>query len=73
MIKTLRDAVERQNNHELIGQIDLDGSFTALLRRELIDVETITIKGKKERSWYVTSAGIKSLNKLDIKSCERAT
>lgn len=33
MVKTLRAAYEKQKNHEPLGQIDLDGSFTALLKR----------------------------------------
>ena len=61
MMKTLRAAYKKQNNHERLGQIDLDGSFTALLKRELIDVKTITIKGRREVSWYVTTQGMKTL------------
>ena len=64
MIQTLRAACKKQNNHERISQIDLDGSFIALLKRGLIDVTTIPVKGKREILWYVTRQGIDSLSEL---------
>ena len=71
MIKTLRAACKKQSNKERLGQIDLDGSFTALLKRELIDIKTITFKGKTQRSWYVTRMGIRTLSKMGFdESCE---
>jgi hypothetical protein len=71
MVKTLRAACKKQTNHERLGQIDLDGSFTSLLKRELIDVKTITINGKREVSWYVTREGINTLISLGFNDpCE---
>jgi uncharacterized protein YceH (UPF0502 family) len=64
MLKTLRAACKKQNNREPFGQTDLKGSFNALLNREFIDAKIITVKGRKEVSWYVTTSGIKSLSKL---------
>ena len=64
MIKTLRAAFKMQSNNEPFGQADLDGSFTALVRRELIDTKITTVLGKQEVLWYVTAEGINSLNKL---------
>ena len=64
MIKALRTAFKKQNDHEPFGQVDLRGSFTALLNREFIDAKIITVHGRKEVLWYVTISGIKSLNKL---------
>ena len=71
MVKTLRAACKKQTNRERLGQVDLDGSFTSLLKRELIDVKTIIIKGKRETSWYVTRQGIKTLVSLGFNDpCE---
>lgn len=64
MIKTLRAACKKQKEHEPFGQTDLRGSFNALLNRNFIDAKIITVKGRKEVSWYVTTSGIKSLTKL---------
>jgi len=64
MIKTLRAACEKQSKHEPFGQKDLDGSFTALLQRELIDSKTIDNLGKKEVLWFVTISGMNTLTRL---------
>ena len=64
MIKTLRAACRKQNNSEPFGQVDLNGSFTALLNREFIAAKTITIQGEKEVLWFVTTSGKNTLSKL---------
>lgn len=64
MIKTLRAACKMQSDHEPFGQKDLNGSFTALLRREFIDAKRTNANGKTVVSWFVTAAGIRSLQKL---------
>ena len=51
MIKALRSACKIQDNHEPFGKKDLKGSLTALLKREFIDVKTIT--NRKERGVLV--------------------
>ena len=48
MIKTLRAACKMQSNNEPFGQSGMDGSFTALVRRELIDTKITTVLGKQE-------------------------
>ena len=57
MIKALRMAYEMQSNNEPFGQIDIHGSFAALLRRGFIDAKTIIVNEEILVSWYVTSAG----------------
>ena len=57
MIKALRKAYEMQSNNEPFGQIDIDGSFSGLLRRGLIDARTIILNGEILVSWYVTGPG----------------
>ena len=64
MIKTLRAACIKQSNHEPFGQVDLNGSFNALLNREFIAAKTIIIRGKKEVFWFVTTSGKNTLSKL---------
>ena len=64
MLLTLKAACRKQINNEPIEKIDLDGCFMALRKRGFIDSRIITVKGKNEVSWYVTIAGIKSLNEL---------
>jgi hypothetical protein len=64
MIKTLRMAWEKQAKHEPFGQIDIDGSFAGLLRREFIDAKTMIFEGEKMVSWYVTRSGKHALTKL---------
>lgn len=66
MIKALRKAYEMQTKNKPFGQIDIDGSFAGLLRRELIDAKTIIYGGEKVVSWYVTRAGTHTLSKLDL-------
>ena len=57
MIKALRKAYEMQDKNEPFGQIDIDGSFSGLLRRGFIDAKTVIIKGEILVSWYVTGPG----------------
>lgn len=64
MIKALRTACQKQSKNEPFGQIDIHGSFAALLRRGFIDAKTIMFEGEKMVSWYVTRAGKFSLKKL---------
>ena len=66
MIKTLKAACEKQNNHEPFGQADLDGSFLALLQRGFIDCKNSTRHGRQEVFWFVTEGGINALRKLNI-------
>ena len=66
MIKTLTTACEMQNKHENFGQIDVDGSFTVLVKRGYIDRKKFTLKGVEETVWFVTKAGIKALKKAGI-------
>ncbi len=66
MIKTLRAAFEMQQNHKPFGQVNLNGSFMALLKRQYIDCN---IKGKQEVIWFVTKAGIKALHEQINEPC----
>ncbi len=61
MIKALRMAYEKQINNEPFGQIDIEGSFSGLLRRGFIDAKTIVVNGDKLVHWYVTGAGKRAL------------
>jgi hypothetical protein len=63
MIKTLKVACEMQRNRKPFGQAELDGSFMALLKRQLIDCKTSTRNGKERILWFVTKAGIVALKK----------
>lgn len=63
MIKGLRKAYEMQNKNEPFGQIDIDGLFAGLLRREFIDAKTIIVKGEIMVMWYIISAGKQELVK----------
>ena len=63
MLKALRKAYEMESQNEPFGQIDIFGSFAALLKRELIDAKTIVVKGERLVSWYVTRAGKYALTK----------
>jgi hypothetical protein len=64
MVTTLRAACKKQSNHEPFGQKDLNGSFTALLKREFIGAKRIITNGKTTISWFVTATGIKRLHNL---------
>lgn len=64
MVTTLRRAVTMQNNKVEIAQGNLDGSFMALLKRELIDCKTVQTNGDGEVSWFVTQDGIDALNNI---------
>src|SRR5258705_8532578 len=66
MVSTLKAAYKKQINHESFGQADLNGSFIALLKRCLIDVKTIPVKGEMRVSWYVTEEGVAALNNLSF-------
>ena len=63
-IKALRMAYQMQSNSEPFGQIDIYGSFAALLRRGFIDAKTFIVNKEILVSWYVTSAGKYALIKL---------
>ena len=63
-IEALRMAYEMQSNNEPFGQIDIHGSFAALLRRGFIDAKTIIVNQEILVSWYVTSAGKYALIKV---------
>ena len=67
MILTLREACKKQSNHLPIGQVDLDGSFTVLVKRGLIDVIKIPFKGENQVTWHVTKQGMMILRKLGYK------
>lgn len=64
MIKALRLACQKQSNSEPFGQIDIDGSFAGLLRREFIDARTIIFNKQTHVTWYVTTTGKSALVKL---------
>lgn len=66
MIETLTAAYRKQSRHKSFGQNDLDGSFMALLKRELIGSKTITANGEQVVEWYVTDSGIGTLTKLGV-------
>jgi hypothetical protein len=68
MIAALKAACIMQSNNEPFGQIDIHGSFAALLRREFIDAKTIYFNGEKMVSWYVTQSGKYTLRKLGFAS-----
>ena len=55
MIKTLELACRKQNANQPIGPVDIDGSFTTLVKRGLIIIENVTIRGKIFPQWKVTS------------------
>lgn len=57
MIKALKMAHEKEINNEPFGQVDIEGSFSGLLRRGFIDAKTIIVNGEKLVHWYVTVAG----------------
>jgi len=67
MIKTLRLACKMQSNNESFGQIEIKGSFTALVKRQFIDCKNINIFGELQVCWYVTEAGKNALIKIGIK------
>lgn len=67
MIKTLHLACKKQSLNIKFGQADLDGSFTTLVKRELIDTKTHIVAGKRVQVWYVTTEGINTLKKLGFK------
>jgi len=64
MIRTLRNAFRKQCNYEPIGRADLNGSFTALVNRSLIDLIKNPLEGERQKLWYVTKDGIEALQKL---------
>ena len=66
MIKALRMAYEKQIKNEPFGQVDIEGSFSGLLRRGLIDAKTIIVNGEKLVHWYVTGAGKLALDKTNL-------
>lgn len=54
MIKTLELACRKQNTNQPIGPVDIDGSFTALVKRGLIVIENVKMRGKIFPQWKVT-------------------
>jgi len=70
MMRTLEMARQKQINNEPIGKIDLNGSFTTLLKRGLIDSKIINVNGEKVVVWYVTNAGLNALNVNRLSSPE---
>lgn len=64
MIKTLKSAYEKQKHNQPIGQIDLNGSFTTLVKRNLIAAKTSLVNNETVVIWYVTRAGIDAIIKL---------
>ena len=64
MIKTLRAACKKQSSNKTFGQKDLNGSFIALFKRELINAKTNMVNGENQVTWYVTGTGIKTLINL---------
>lgn len=63
MIKTLREACEKQDKKMPVGQVDLNGSFTVLVKRGLIDAESVQINSGMQTTWFVTNKGIQTLKK----------
>lgn len=67
MIKTLKLACKLQSTNQLFGQVDLKGSFIALVKREYIDYRNILAIGQMELAWFVTDSGIQALEKAGFK------
>ena len=65
MIKTSREACEKQDKKMPIGQVDLSGSFIALERRGLIDAEKVQANSGMQTTWFVTNKGKQTLKNLD--------
>jgi hypothetical protein len=63
-VEALRMAYKMQSNNEPFGQIDIYGSFAALLRTGFINTKTIIVNQEILVSWYVTSSGKYALLKL---------
>lgn len=66
MIETLTLAFKKQHRNETIGQVELNGSFTVLVKRGMIDCKQFVLAGKHEVLWYVTKRGIQALREIDI-------
>ena len=64
MIQTLRAACKMQSADIPFSQNNLNGSFTALLKRGCIDSKPVFVNEIKEIVWFVTQRGIKALDKL---------
>ncbi len=66
MIKTLERACRRQNANLPLGPTDIDGSFTALVKRGLIIFENVIIRGKTYPRWKVSTEASELLKELGI-------
>ncbi|MEO8765967.1 MAG: hypothetical protein ABI416_16825 [Ginsengibacter sp.] len=64
MILALRLACKKQLLNEPFGQIDLEGSFAGLLRRDFIEAKTIVYNKETHVSWFVTRLGKLALIEL---------
>ena len=67
MIKTLKDACDKQNRGIFFGPQDVKGSCVTLINRGLIASHTVERRGKSRNAWYVTSLAIAMLADADIK------
>lgn len=71
MIKILKAACKLQANDEVFGQVDVDGSFTAAVKRGYISSRSKIINGKQEQFWFVTKLGRQVLKSAGInKPCD---
>ena len=67
MVITLIEAYTRQSHGICFGPVDIrGGSFGALVERELIVYETLTIKNNTQSLWQVTLKAINILRTLGI-------
>ena len=67
MIKTLKDACDKQSRGIFFGPQDVKGSCVTLINRGLIASHTVERRGKSRNAWYVTSLAIAMLADADIK------
>ncbi len=70
MIKTLKAAYEKQKHNKPIGQSDLDGSFTTLVKRNLIAARTSLVNNETVVTWYLTRAAIDAITKPGIRNID---
>ena len=67
MIITLIEAYAKQNHGIPFGPVDIrGGSFGALIKRDLVTYEEVTIKNHKQFMWQVTPEGINILKAMGI-------
>ncbi len=70
MIKTLKLACIKQNDHLLFGPADIEGSSAALIERGLLKNHKVIRNGNWERTWYVTKRARILLKKIEKKERE---